>query len=105
MNNIKIAKQLVRLAKELNAVTSPYNEKQIKLLEDHWFKKVDDKTYELNLVEFSLKTIDNSRAENSRAIVTIEVTTEGRMSIPGQNFIDEAKEIIKILEDFGYKEM
>ena len=39
MNSIKIAKELVKLAKELNAVTSPYNEKQIKLLEDHGFKK------------------------------------------------------------------
>ena len=68
-------------------------------------KKVDDKTYELNLVEFTLKTIDNSRAFTRRVMVPIEVTTEGRMSITGENFISEAKEIIKILEDFGYKEM
>ena len=103
--NVRIAKELVKLAKELNAVTSSYNEKQIKLLEDHGFKKVDDKTYELNTGEFTLKTIDNSRAINNRAKVWIDVTTEGRMMIEGQNFISEAKEIIKILEDFGYKEM
>ena len=103
--NVRIAKELVKLAKELNAVASTYNEEQIKLLEDHGFKKVDDKTYELNLTEFTLKTIDNSRAGIKRVKVPIDVTTEGRMMIEGQNFIDEAKEIIKILEDFGYKEM
>ena len=104
--NVRIAKELVKLAKEFNAVTSSYNEKQIKLLEDHGFKKVDDKTYELNTGEFTLKTIDNSKAGTRREVVVpIYVTTEGRMEILGQNFIDEAKEIIKILEDFGYKEM
>ena len=103
--NVRIAKELVKLAKELNAVASTYNEEQIKLLEDHGFKKVDDKTYELNLTEFTLKTIDNSRAGIKRVKVPIDVTTEGSMMIEGQNFIDEAKEIIKILEDFGYKEM
>ena len=106
MNNIKIAKQLVKLAKELNAVTSSYNEKQIKLLEDHGFKKVDDKTYELNNREVTLKTIDNAKAGTRREeVVPIYITIEGRMEILGQNFISESKEIIKILEDFGYKEM
>lgn len=104
--NVRIAKELVKLAKELNAVASSYSEEQIKLLEDHGFKKVDDKTYELNTGEFTLKTIDNSRANTRREVVVpINVTTEGRTLIVGQNFISEAKEIIKILEDFGYKEM
>ena len=104
--NVRIAKELVKLAKELNADISPYNKEQIKLLEDHGFKKVDDKTYELNTGEFTLKTIDNSRANTRREVVVpINVTTEGRTLIVGQNFISEAKEIIKILEDFGYKEM
>lgn len=103
--NVRIAKELVKLAKELNADISPYNKEQIKLLEDHGFKKVDDKTYELNTGEFALKTFDNSRAITRRVIVPIDVTTDGSVSIVGQNFISEAKEIITILEDFGYKEM
>lgn len=101
--NVKIAKELVRIAKELNADVPPYNDKQIKLLENHGFKKIDDETYELFTGEFTLKTLDNSKARPASIIVPIDVTINGNVIIKGNNFISEAKKIMTILADFGYQ--
>ena len=103
MDKVRIAKQLVRLAKELSAAVAPYSENQIKLLEKHGFTKVDEQTYELTLDEFTLKTLDNSKARQTNIIVPIDITINGNRIISGSNFISEAKEIMTILSDFGYK--
>ena len=101
--NVKIANELIKIAKELTAVgPAPYTDSQIKLLENHGFKKVDN-DYELTLDEFTLKTRDNSCARPANILIPVNVTINGNRIIDARGFILESKEIMKILADFGYK--